>query len=318
MSTFKDHFSGHAADYRAFRPTYPPELFAFLAAVAPAHDLAWDCGTGSGQAAVPLAEYFPRVFATDASAEQVKNADPHPRVEYAVAPAEKCPLPDASADLVTVAQALHWFDFDKFYAEVRRVCRTGGFFAAWAYDFHDVNPDVDPVLARLQSEFVGPYWPPERVLVEAGYRTIPFPFEELPAPAFELTRAGSAAVDRLLEHVVGDEAVRGAHRFNPVERLAGAFAAAWGAPATVRTVRWKLALARRARRLSRLGGASGDEDPVPGRLRGRRHLHRPPGPRQEVEEVVGAEPEFEPAEPADGPERAPVAAAAPTGSGSAR
>src|SRR5262249_7162330 len=105
---FKDHFSGHAADYRAFRPDYPPELFAFLASVAPGRDLAWDCGTGSGQAAVGLAEHFAKVFATDASAEQLKNAQPHPRVEYAVAPAEKCPLGDHVVDLVTVAQALHW------------------------------------------------------------------------------------------------------------------------------------------------------------------------------------------------------------------
>src|SRR5271155_781134 len=114
-AAFKDHFSGHAADYRAFRPTYPPELFAFLASVAPGRDLAWDCGTGSGQAAVPLADHFARVYATDASAEQVANADPHPRVEYAVAPAENGPLADGSADLVLVAQALHWFDHDRFY-----------------------------------------------------------------------------------------------------------------------------------------------------------------------------------------------------------
>ncbi len=242
-TAFKDHFSGHAADYRAFRPTYPPELFELLAAVSPAKELAWDCGTGSGQAAVPLADHFAKVFATDASAEQVKNADPHPRVEYVVAPAEACPLPAASADLVTVAQALHWFDLDRFYAEVRRVGKPGAVLAVWTYDLHAVNAEVDPVLDRLQTEFVGPYWPPERALVDAGYRTIPFPFEELPATPFELTAEWDLpALVGYMNTWSATKRFQSAHGFNPVERLSEAFAAAWGDPPTVRTVRWKLAL----------------------------------------------------------------------------
>lgn len=150
-ASFKDHFSGHAANYRAFRPTYPPELFAFLASVVPRRELVWDCGTGNGQAAVVLAEHFARVFATDASAEQIANAEPHPKVEYAVAPAEKCPLPDASADLITVAQALHWFDHDRFFAEVRRVCKPGAVFAATCYSAPGVEFAAawgDPSTAR--------------------------------------------------------------------------------------------------------------------------------------------------------------------------
>lgn len=242
-ANFKDHFSGHAADYRAFRPTYPPELFAFLARVAPAHELAWDCGTGSGQAAVPLAEHFDRVFATDASAEQLKNAEPHPKVEYVVAPAEACPQPGGAVDLVTVAQALHWFDLDRFYAEVRRACKSGGLLAVWTYDLHTVGAAVDAVLERLQSEFVGPYWPPERAIVDAGYRTIPFPFDEVSAPAFELT------ADWNLPTLVGymntwsaTKRFEKAKGFSPLEQLAAAFGAAWGDLSTVRTVRWKLTL----------------------------------------------------------------------------
>ena len=184
---FQDYFSSHAAAYRAFRPAYPKALFTHLASIASGRELAWDCGTGNGQAAVALAEHFDRVFATDASADQVKNAERHPRVEYAVARAEECPLPDHCADLVTVAQALHWFDFDRFYAEVRRVCRPGGVLAVWTYELHSVNPAVDAVLHRFQTEFVGPYWPPDRVWVDTHYRTIPFPFPELPAPRFEMT-----------------------------------------------------------------------------------------------------------------------------------
>jgi SAM-dependent methyltransferase len=251
MSGFKDHFSGHAADYRAFRPTYPLELFRFLASLTPSHELVWDCGTGSGQAALLLADHFSRVFATDASSEQVRNAEPRPNVEYAVAPAEACPLPDASADLVTVAQALHWFDLPRFYSEVNRVCKPGGALAVWTYDLHAVNAAVDPVLARFQSEYVGAYWPPERALVDAGYRTIPFPFAEVLAPQFEMT--ANWDLPTLLGYMNTWSATKrfqSANGFNPLERLADDFAQAWGTPAEVRTVRWNLAL-----RVGRVGAS---------------------------------------------------------------
>jgi SAM-dependent methyltransferase len=226
---FHDHFSAHAADYAAHRPTYPPELFAFLASVSPARGLVWDCGTGSGQAAVALAEHFADVFATDASAEQIANAVPHPNVRYAVAPAEACPLPAGSADLVTVAQALHWFDFPRFYSEVRRVLRPGGVLAAWCYDLLRVGLDVDPVLERLQTEFVGAYWPPERAYLAAGYRTIPFPFADIPAPPFEMGVNWTLA--ETLAYMNTWSATKrfvAAHGFNPVERLTPELAAGWG------------------------------------------------------------------------------------------
>jgi SAM-dependent methyltransferase len=236
---FKDHFSGHAADYRAFRPDYPPELFAFLASLAPGRDLAWDCGTGNGQAAVGLAEHFTKVLATDASRGQLDEAQPHPRVEYAVAPAEKCPLPDASADLVTVTQALHWFDLDRFYAEVRRVCRLGGVLAVTCYYAPSIGPEVDPVLRRWE-DFIRPYWTPERVWVDAGYRTIPFPFPELLAPRLELTI--ETDLPRLLGYLGTWSATKQyvkTHGSDPVERFGPEFAAVWGDPAAVRTLRWE-------------------------------------------------------------------------------
>jgi SAM-dependent methyltransferase len=236
---FHDHFSGHAGDYRLYRPAYPPELFAWLAEAAPGRDLAWDCGTGNGQAAVGLAEYFAKVIATDPSAGQIAHADPHPRVEYRVAPAERSPLADHSADLVTVAQALHWFDRDRFYAEARRAAKPGGLLAVWAYDLHAVNPAVDVVLDRLQNEFVGRYWPPERALVDAGYRPLPFPFPEVPAPAFEMTADWD--LPRLVGYMNTWSATRRfvrAHGFNPLDRVSAELNAAWGDPATVRAVRW--------------------------------------------------------------------------------
>lgn len=248
MSAFKDHFSGHAADYRAFRPTYPPELFAFLAGAAPGRELAWDCGTGSGQAAVPLAEHFARVLATDASAEQVKNADPHPRVEYHVAPAEACPLPDPCVDLVLVAQALHWFDHDRFYSEVRRVCRPGGIIAATCYYQPSVNPDVDPVL-RQWEDYIRPYWTPERAWVDDGYRSIPFAFPEIEAPRFEVSAPVSlAGLVGYLGTWSATKLYQKRHGSDPLDGFRAAFGAAWGDPTTVRTLRWELAL-----RLGRAG-----------------------------------------------------------------
>lgn len=238
---FQDYYSGHAADYRAFRPAYPRELFAHLASIASGRDLAWDCGTGSGQAAVELAEHFARVFATDASDDQVRSAQPHPRVEYAVARAEKCPLQDHCVDLVTVAQALHWFDLARFYEEVCRVSRPGGVLAVWTYELQSVNPAVDAMLRRFQEDFVGPCWPPDRVWVDTHYRTIPFPFPELPAPRFDMRAEWN--LPRMLGYMSTWSATKAfikAKGFDPVERLAGEFAAAWGDPAQVRTVRWEL------------------------------------------------------------------------------
>ena len=236
--SFRDHFSGHSTDYRAFRPIYPPELFAYLASLCPSHDLAWDCGTGSGQAAVPLAAHFARILATDASAEQLANADPHPRVEYLVAPARQVPLAEATVDLVTVAQALHWFDLDPFYTEVRRVCRPHGLLAVWTYEFQSLGPDLAKLVAQVRDA-VQPHWPPGREFVETGYRTLRFPFAELSVPRFEMTAAWD--LPRVLGYIGTWSAAKRfemANGFNPLEPLAKEFVNAWGDPTQARTVTW--------------------------------------------------------------------------------
>jgi SAM-dependent methyltransferase len=185
-AVFQDHFSGHADRYGAFRPTYPVALFEYLASLAPARDLAWDCATGNGQAALALSPFFGRVVATDASPQQVAQARPHDRIDYLVAPAERTPLPESSIDLITVAQALHWFALPAFYSEVLRVARPGGILAAWCYELNEITPEVDQVIGRLYSDILGGDWPPERRLVEEGYRTIPFPFDEVAPPQFSM------------------------------------------------------------------------------------------------------------------------------------
>jgi SAM-dependent methyltransferase len=183
---FLDLFSQHASTYASARPSYPDALFQFIVSVAPRRLLAWDCATGNGQAARDLARYFERVVATDGSVEQIAHATPVGNVEYRVAPAESSGLEAKSVDLVTVAQALHWFAHDGFFAEVRRVTVAGGAVAAWSYGSCHAGADIETWLRDFEENTVGRYWNPERRWVDERYQTIPFPFVEVPAPTLEL------------------------------------------------------------------------------------------------------------------------------------
>lgn len=243
MTAFPDHFSGQAGDYARFRPGYPAHLFAWLAGAAPGRERAWDCGTGSGQAARGLAEHFREVVATEPSAAQLAHAAPHPRVRYVRAVAESAPLRAASVDLVAVAQALHWFDLDRFYGEVRRVARPGALLAVWTYGLARVSPAVDGAVRHFYEAVVGPYWPPERRHVESGYRTLPFPFDELAPPPLESVHEWTLA--DLLGFLRSWSAVgryRTARGEDPVAAATPALTAAWGDPSVPRPVRWPLAL----------------------------------------------------------------------------
>jgi SAM-dependent methyltransferase len=184
---FPDHFSGVASDYAAFRPQYPAALFEWLASVCRRHDAAWDCGCGSGQASRPLASRFNLVVGTDASATQVAAAEETENIRFVVAASERTPLANDTFDLVTIAQALHWFPGEEFFDEVRRVVRPGGVFAAWTYGMpHIDSRPVERAVHDFIDGLLGPYWPPEIRMVLDGYASIELPFDELRAPAFEL------------------------------------------------------------------------------------------------------------------------------------
>ncbi len=230
--TFKDHFSGHTAAYAAHRPDrYPDDLFDFLAREAPGCGLAWDCATGNGQAARPLAERFAVVVATDASAQQVSHFPPHPRIEVRRAAAEASGLAGGSVDLVTVAQAIHWFDFDRFYAEVRRVLRPDGVIAVWSYNLLRADLAIDRVLDHLAEERVFSYWPPDRHWISEEYRTLPFPFPELEAPPFTMTVEWT--LDQLLAYVSTWSSIVRCKRETGIDALAEVepdLEAAWGGP----------------------------------------------------------------------------------------
>jgi len=239
----KDHFSGHADRYEAFRPTYPDALFAYLAALYPFHDLAWDCATGNGQAAAPLAAYFRAVIATDASQKQIDQAHPRENVRYIVAPADEVPIRDASVDLVTVAQALHWLDLPGFYAEVRRVIRLRGMIAVWCYQLQTIAPKIDAIIHRLYADIVGADWPPERRLVEEGYRTLAFPFEEVDSPPFQMVHSWN--LDHLLGYLGSWSSVqryRARTGIDPLDVIRAELEAAWGDPGQTRDVTWPLHL----------------------------------------------------------------------------
>jgi hypothetical protein len=184
--SFTDLFSEKAKTYAAARPRYPEALFTFVAALAPARRRAWDCGTGNGQAAVSLVAHFAEVCASDPSAEQVAHAIAADRVSYSVQPAERTSFPDRHFDAICVAQALHWFEFAAFFAEVRRVAVPGAAFAAWGYDRLLVSPEFDARFQTVVLDALMPYWPEQNRLLWNGYADVPLPFERMVAPTFEI------------------------------------------------------------------------------------------------------------------------------------
>lgn len=238
---FKDYFSKQASEYTKYRPRYPETLFEYLAMLTAGHQLAWDCATGGGQAALGLTPYFEQVIATDASEEQIGNAIEHNKITYVVAPAERTEIDSNSIDLIVVAQALHWFDLDKFYGEVKRVLKAGGVIGAWSYSLLGISPSIDALLDKFYTDVVGSFWPPERRLVDDKYQSIPFPFEELTAPQFNME------ADWSLEHLIGYlgtwsavQKFKDKNNFDPLEVFAEDLKLAWGRPEDEKRVTWPI------------------------------------------------------------------------------
>lgn len=197
----RETFSVASDAYAASRPRYPAELFAWISSNCEHRGTAWDCATGNGQAAVGLSSYFDRVEATDVSAEQVDHGFPASNVCYSIQPAEKTSFSAASFDLVAVAQALHWFDFKRFWAEVQRTAKPNAFFCAWGYAWFNCAPELEAALFTPIRQVLEPYWARENGIVWRGYDSneIEFPFERVAVPSFAIELTWD--IQSILRHV---------------------------------------------------------------------------------------------------------------------
>ncbi|MXV15398.1 class I SAM-dependent methyltransferase [Hufsiella ginkgonis] len=225
----KDNFSNQAASYARFRPVYPKEMFDLIGSFVTHKHCAWDCGTGNGQVAGELANVFEQVYATDISEKQLAHAIKQPNIVYSLQPAESTNFADDMFDLVTVSQAIHWFDFDRFYAEVKRTLKPGGILAVAGYKMFIADDEVNPLIRDFYVRVTGPYWDPERRYIDEDYRTIPFPFRDIPVPDFTMNyywtaeqAAGYFSTWSAVQHFIAKNG------YNLVDEFATALAQSWG------------------------------------------------------------------------------------------
>ncbi|HEX7386664.1 MAG TPA: class I SAM-dependent methyltransferase [Castellaniella sp.] len=227
--------------YARFRPEYPPDLATFLASITPDRKMAVDVGCGNGQLTRLLAPHFDSVAGLDPSADQIANATPHERITYLRSPAERLPLANGCANLITVAQAAHWFNLPDFYTEARRIAAPGGILALISYGVLSFEPELNERFMQFYRDEIGPYWPPARKLVDAGYSTIDFPFEELAAPPLSIKVHWNLA--EFLGYLATWSAVRRAkeagHQEVPLN-FASDLSSAWGDENVRRNIVWPL------------------------------------------------------------------------------
>jgi ubiquinone/menaquinone biosynthesis C-methylase UbiE len=240
---FKDYFSGNSEEYSRFRPTYPAELFAHLASISDQHKVAWDCATGSGQSAVALSAHFSKVIATDASKTQIENAEKKRGITYQVATAENSHIEEQSIDLITVAQAFHWFDREAFSKEANRVLKDKGIISIWAYNLLSVQEDIDEVIYYFYNTVLGTYWSKERKMVEDGYKNVQLPFKEVEVPAFTMSTEWD--LHQLMGYLCTWSATKKYQEMvgvNPVEELQDKISSLWGNSEKVVSVKWPLSV----------------------------------------------------------------------------
>ena len=240
---FKDYFSDGSNSYRVYRPGYPKELFSYLSSLTPANIRAWDCATGNGQTALDLSDHYSEVIGTDASKSQIKHAREKKGVVYKIEKAEKSSFEDHSVDLITVAQALHWFDVKAFSLEAGRVLKSKGVLAAWTYGLLDIKPGINEEIQDLYGPVLEAYWPPERKMVEQGYRNITLPFNEIQPPEFRMETDWNLA--QLIGYLNTWSAVKkyqAEKGVNPVEQRLELLARLWGYPEKRIRMHWPLAM----------------------------------------------------------------------------
>lgn len=238
------HFNEKTDNYLRFRPDYPIALYDYLDKLVSNHHCAWDCGTGNGQAAVALSNYFDLVIASDINEKPLEAALKSTKIEYICCSAESSPINDKSVDLITVAQALHWFNFDLFYNEVRRVAKESAFIAAWTYSLGKFNFAIDDVIFKLYKELLGDeYWPLERRFIDEKYQTIPFPFNKIATPFFYIEK--EITLLELIGYLNTWSAVKEyelRNGLNPINLVAQELESAWGNPRKSNKIVWPIHL----------------------------------------------------------------------------
>ena len=245
MSSAVDRFSSTSREYSFSRPAYSDVLYRFLNDITSNKDMAWDCATGNGQAAIGLCKYFKNVIASDASKGQLECQFNRNNIMYEMFPAENADIQDNSVDLITVAQAAHWFDLDKFYKEVTRISKSNGVLAIWSYGMHKIDNDIDKISEKLNvgGDILGRYWPRETNYVKEDYKTIPFPFKEIPAPKFDMTVNWN--LDDLVCYMQTWSAVKRfsmEKKFNPLSLIVEELERLWGKRDKQKVVKWGINL----------------------------------------------------------------------------
>jgi len=241
--TYQDHFAENSSQYLEHRPQYPDELFDFITSLVPEKTLVWDCGTGNGQAALALAQRFKQVVASDINQAQLDVAPQKANIEYHCWPAEKTALLDNSVDLITVAQALHWFDLEKFYQEVKRVAKPAGVIAVWCYSLGKISPAIDKIYRDFYFNIVGEYWPMERRYIDEKYQTILFPFTRVPTPQFTLQK--ELTLQQLIGYLNTWSVVKSyqkQHHANPIDLIYRQLVSAWGSSNDKKIMQWPVHL----------------------------------------------------------------------------
>ncbi len=243
MADFKDNFSKQAEIYARYRPTYPPALFHFLRTLTEKHDLAVDCGTGNGQAAVALTEFYKTIVAVDPSIEQLKHASNHSQISYYERSAHQLPVSDGTTDLITAATAMHWFDLNKFYPEVKRVLKKDGILAIWGYTVQKIEPFLDDLLHDFQFKTLKDYWAPENQIVVNEYKNISFTYDEIECPDFCAEKIFD--LDDLIGYINTWSAVQKflqKNNYNPTDELRDELLDYWKTPQNKKRVEWKIAM----------------------------------------------------------------------------
>ncbi len=228
----KDNFSIGSDKYAIYRPEYPDSVVNYIVGITEQRESVWDCATGNGQFAKKLSPHFKSVYATDISQSQIDNAAQFKNINYSIQPAEKTTFPDNFFNLITVAQAIHWFNFDSFYQEVYRTIRKDGHLAVIGYGLIRISPELDEIIDYFYKDIIGSYWDKERKYVDEGYKTIPFPYKEIYLNDFSQTIIWT--IDHLIGYLGTWSSVKHYQQkngHNPIDRINENLKLAWGSDA---------------------------------------------------------------------------------------